>query len=423
MPNVTQPLDWAQAFAQKGATLIAGTGYQYGDTDFLAYSGAALRRLSPMPCVSAPGPVAVGSALVQAKQTYLGNTPNLQGIDIKSLLESTLYGLPMLKVNMPAGRIAQPPVDARSQRRRRHRPPRATHSASRPPTSVLTPTLTTETKPLQAPDGGTAPTATYLTGPDGVSTSPGAPALPLTVSNVSVDGKVLRGVGFMGGTYTDQSGITPLTGAPATELNGVHSPFVSSAFFPSRLWTVNYFGGLSDGSTATRLLLTPVQYKSDAPESLTDIQRTFSNVGLRLFYSDNTTTYGANTPALAAPPTISRVDATCTPAGRSPSRLHVVGDPSAGIQQVWVTYAGVHPGQWESLDLTQDGTDSTLWSATLGGLTQAQVDALQFVVQAVNGVGLVSLDDNEGSYYQPNQIAAALQTGTSVGLTATTSLR
>ncbi len=38
IPGVTVPLDWAQAFAQKQATLIAGTGYQYGDTDFLEYS-------------------------------------------------------------------------------------------------------------------------------------------------------------------------------------------------------------------------------------------------------------------------------------------------------------------------------------------------------------------------------------------------
>ena len=36
--GVTFPLDWAQAFAQQKATLIAGTGYQYGDTDFLEYS-------------------------------------------------------------------------------------------------------------------------------------------------------------------------------------------------------------------------------------------------------------------------------------------------------------------------------------------------------------------------------------------------
>ena len=38
VPSVTQTLDWVQAFASRRATLIAGTGYQYGDTDFLEYS-------------------------------------------------------------------------------------------------------------------------------------------------------------------------------------------------------------------------------------------------------------------------------------------------------------------------------------------------------------------------------------------------
>ena len=36
---------------------------------------------------------------------------------------------------------------------------------------------------------------------------------------------------------------------------------------------------------------------------------------------------------------------------------------------------------------------------------------MEFIVQAVNGVGLVSLDDNQGAYYRPGQIAAALQSG------------
>ena len=107
VPGVTQTLDWTEAFAKKGATLIAGTGYQYGDTDFLAYSGQLYADFSHALRLGT-GPVAVGSALVQAKDTYLANTPNPQGIDIKSLLEATLYGLPMLSVNMPAGRIAQP---------------------------------------------------------------------------------------------------------------------------------------------------------------------------------------------------------------------------------------------------------------------------------------------------------------------------
>ena len=125
-------------------------------------------------------------------------------------------------------------------------------------------------------------------------------------------------------------------------------PPTSSAFFPSRLWTINYFGGLTGGPSSTLLNLTPAQYKSDTSGNLTDIQRTFSTVGLRLFYSNNISQYGTNTPALAAPPTISRVDATSS-GGTVTFKLHVVGDPSAGIQQVWVTYTGVDAGKWESL--------------------------------------------------------------------------
>ena len=47
VPGVTQTLDWAEAFAQKQATLIAGTGYQYGDTNFLAYSEQLYAELRP----------------------------------------------------------------------------------------------------------------------------------------------------------------------------------------------------------------------------------------------------------------------------------------------------------------------------------------------------------------------------------------
>ena len=78
--------------------------------------------------------------------------------------------------------------------------------------------------------------ATYYSGPDGVVTNPAEPALPLISKDVTVPGKVLRGVGFRGGTYTDST-ILPLTGAETTELRGVHAPFVSPVFFPMRLAT------------------------------------------------------------------------------------------------------------------------------------------------------------------------------------------
>ena len=105
--GVTLPLDWAQAFARKKATLIAGTGYQYGDTDFLEYSERLYRNFARQLRAGTAGtPVAVGEALVQAKLDYLAATPDIRGIHEKALLEATLFGLPMLGVNMPAGRGA-----------------------------------------------------------------------------------------------------------------------------------------------------------------------------------------------------------------------------------------------------------------------------------------------------------------------------
>src|SRR6185369_10677517 len=50
--------------------------------------------------------VPVGEALVQAKLAYLAATPDIRGLHEKALLEATLFGLPMLGVNMPSGRGA-----------------------------------------------------------------------------------------------------------------------------------------------------------------------------------------------------------------------------------------------------------------------------------------------------------------------------
>ena len=56
--------------------------------------------------------------------------------------------------------------------------------------------------------------------------------------------------------------MVPLTGAPTTELRGVHAPFVSPVFYPMRLWSPNYFGALGEHG-GTNLLITPAQHKSD----------------------------------------------------------------------------------------------------------------------------------------------------------------
>ena len=260
--------------------------------------------------------------------------------------------------------------------------------------------------------------ATWLSGPDGVVSNPAEPALPLAAINVTpTDGNVvLRGVGFRGGTYTDST-IVPLTGAPTTELRGVHVPFVSPVFFPMRTWTVNYFGALSGGG-GTSLLVTPAQHRAFDIEAGTSTLRRYGNLDLRLYYSGN-----LGTVALSDAPTIVGVDAQPDNGGIA-FAAQVVGDPKAAIHQVWVTHTdGL--GVWQSLDLDQcvrAGTgaplptacaveDSRIW---MGRLPTAPA-SLRYVVQAASGTGLVTLDDNRGLYYAisgapPSDSAVALIT-------------
>ncbi len=405
VPGVTDGLDWTEAFAKKGATLIAGTGYQYGDTDFLEYSERLYAEFAHQLRLGT-GAVPVGQALAQAKQKYLRDTASLGGIDQKSVLQATLYGLPMLGVNLPAAGRVPTPTDASLATPS----PVNTDPGNRLNLSVddlnLNPTLTAVNRPLTNLDGPTV-NASYLQGPDGVSTSPAEPALPLVNANVTVPGKVLRGIALRTATYTDTNGITPLTGAPATETHSVHGPFVTPAFYPGRIATPNYFDALGGaGSTGTtRLMVTPAQHRSDAAGSLTNTRRAYSALGLRLYYSANIETYGDNVPALAAAPTFTGIRATVKD-NRVNFEARVVGNPAAGLQQVFVTYTG-QPGStwhktWASVDLTQAAGDSTRWTGGIDLPPGEDADNLRFMVQAVNGVGLVGIDDNQGTYFTPN---------------------
>jgi hypothetical protein len=393
VPGVTQPLDWAQAFARKRATLVAGTGYQYGDTDFIEYSERIYANFAKQ-LRTGPGVIPVGVALVRAKQQYLASTPDIRGLHEKALLESTLFGLPMLGVNMPGTRLPAPGAGSVVNTLT----PFTTNPGSTLGLSsfdlTVTPTLTPVQVLLSNLAGGTL-TATYFRGGAGVITNPAEPALPLESRDVTPppnSNVVLRGVGFRGGTYTDST-VIPLTGAPTTDLRGVHAPFVSPVFYPMRLATPNYFGALSGG--ATTLLVTPAQHKALSIADGTSTLRLYSNVSLRLFYSGY---LGAS--ALSAAPDIVDVNAAANSTGGIDFTAHVVGDPAAGMQQVWITYTGDGPSRWASLDLTPDAANSSLWRGTLPLPSNTSPDGFRYMIQAANGVGLVTLDDNLGAYYR-----------------------
>ncbi|MEO7243699.1 MAG: hypothetical protein ABIX12_00910 [Rubrivivax sp.] len=361
--------------------------------------------------------MAVGEALNRAKLDYLVSTPDLRGLHQKAVLEATVFGLPMLGVDLPAGRIPLPTPGASVTPNAVTSGPAATLGLKTQSIRVA-PTLTPESLMLTNVTGGPAVSAHWFRGPDGVVVNPAVPALPLVkVNATSTDTSVvLRGVGFRGGHYTDAAGIVPLTGAATADLRGVHVPFGSSTFFPMKFATANYFGSLA-GSGGTSLLVTPAQYRADNVLLGTSVERKFDNLDFKLYYSGIAPSPDNRSVALSDAPTIVQVDArTAVANGPVTFVTQVVGDPAAAIHEVWVTYTratgtGGADADWTSLDLQQCAVgvtgllpagcsgvaDSSLWTAQL-----ANPGDIEYVVQAASGTGLVSLNDNLGHYFRVN---------------------
>lgn len=428
VPLVTESPDWAQAFAAKGATLIAGTGYQYGDTDLIEYSERVYLNFARQLRAGA-GPVPVGKALARAKSRYLSETPVLRGLHEKALLEATLFGLPMLSVDLPSGRGSLPGdtsvVSAPGGALLTPAPAPGQAFGLQVADISVNPTLTPVTTQLSDVDPGGLGnvSATYFSGGNGVAGNPAEPIFPLEIRNVTAAGQVLRGVGFRSASYSDEEDLRPLTSVATTELSGVHSPFLTDTFFPVRFWNVNYFDALCESSAAlskdTRLFVIPAQFISKSPGSALGTFRKFSGLDFRLYYDNNTTTYaitegGTVKPSISSAPTIANVTdqvSSADPTAQTVKfRVRVTGNPFAGIQEVWVTYTGIKGtpgfhGQWRSITLSQPdpANDSSLWEATLPTGSVAP-GSLRYVVQAVNGLGLVTLNTRLGAYYIPGGV-------------------
>ncbi len=412
VPNITPQPDWAAAFAQKGATLLAGTGYQYGDTDFIEYSERLYLEFSRQ-LRTGLGPISIGTALIKAKQNYLVNTAVMRPIHEKALLEMTLYGLPMLRVNLSGERILQDELlSIVAEPTLVETNPGAT-LALKTSNVTIYPSLTMNAVELTSVTNNEFFQTAYLSGGSGIITNPAEPVLPLEKMNVSISGTILRGVGFRSGVYTDIENYQPFTGAPTTELRGIHPPFSSSVFFPVQPWHINYFSELINADSGiTQLQVIPAQFRSDFSDLTGGKLRQFEQMDFRLFYNNNIQTYAGNSiPALAAAPSIINVGAAGTSSQLDFSAV-VLANPSVGVQSVWVTYTAVNGplyGHWQSLDLVQNSIDSTNWSATLPLASTAPED-IRYFIQAVNGVGLVSLSTNIGQYYIPNMSDSATMT-------------
>ena len=284
---------------------------------------------------------------------------------------------------------------------------------------ATTTAMTAHSKPLSLIGGGTV-SASWYSGVDGVSLNPGDPVLPLDIRNVTAASKVLRGVVWLGGDYTDIEPVVPLTATAGTELGGTHLTFGSPTFYPERPWSVNYFDELAGSGGATNLLLTPAQHRVVDAGGTDALVRRYGDLDVRLYYlASSEPADGRLATALA--PSISNVGATIGSGDQVTFRATVVGDPEAGPLHAWILYS-LGPdqsghGAWIPVELTAPAGGSGVWtkSVTVPGATLAN---LRFLAQAVGKGGAVSIDTNLGRYYGAWETPPV--SATSLALTSTT---
>ncbi|HEU5318600.1 MAG TPA: hypothetical protein VFX49_20980, partial [Chloroflexota bacterium] len=423
VPNLTQPIDFAQSFNHQGATLIGGTGYQYGDTEYLLYSeqllAGVLRELR-----YGSGPVPIGKALASAKRAYLAELAVLSGVDEKAMGELTLYGLPMLGIDLPTGRLTRPS------------PPTVSPVPLGAGLAVadVTPSyaLDQHSVTLQSLDGGTTAQASYFAADGSVQAIPYRPLLPRDLTSVAAPGTLARGAALLAADYTDLASFRPYVHVPSTEEPSIHPRYLSGVFAPIQPLALNVLSGES-------LVVMPFQYRSDGAAAV-GTGRRYDALTARVYYSSAT-----GSRALAGPPSIAR-----TRAGANGQRVLVdvtAGGPTAaGIEDVLITYTAARPGstvygRWRSCSLIPGragggGRTPSCVAATAGAPVTTGPHALaqytgeidtagtgaapgdvRFFVQVVGGTGLVSTATNNGQFY-----AAVTQTATIAAPKAATAL-
>ena len=384
--SVSPRPDCPQSYAQKKATLITGTAFQYFDTDIVDFGERAYREFAHQ--LRDPAQPSIGQALTRALTVYIANSP-LGGTHEKQYLETTLYGLPQLKLTL-GGTTSTPD------------PSVVTTGTT---TTVLDPGNVTVSglrgfdlnRPLTLTPNSAAGGRSYLSSEDGTYGEALQPVLPYDTVNVTFNddrvagftGYALRGAVLLEGDFTD-SAVTPLIKSPASELSTDQVSFTSEVAYPVLPFRLNYIEALVGTTPTTRVGFTPAQHWTTATQTQ---RRAFTRERLSLFYS-NVTGAGAADGA----PAITETRATADSATAASFSVHVTSG-APGIK-VWITYYTVGGTALRSFELTRDATDTSLWTAS-HDFTPTTLANVRFIVQAVNAVGVVGRDTNNGAYYVP----------------------
>ncbi|MFZ0664714.1 MAG: Ig-like domain repeat protein, partial [Acidimicrobiales bacterium] len=381
--GVSTPVDdWAKTFADEGALWVANTGYGYADTDTIAYSAKLMAEFAG----NLNGSYTIGEALSEAKQQYAADNAILSPYDLKALMESTLYGLPMYHLNS-LGDPVTPPTGPATQ----------TDPATGLPSASVSISLNGGSASgdlglVHTSDGSYYQVNGTNTQPPGTQTTEFRPIEPLATVPVTEPNLVPHGALVTGLESTDTNNFKPAFSLPAVGSSDDSLSSVGNSAFPGTLQRVATYGTFTSTGTSTgaNLDLIVGQFIPNQNTPGTGVQRIFSSESATVLYDSPTS-------ALADDYTPATIDS--SQGIRSPQSEHfqVQVTPSSSadpVLEVTVLYTdSTHPGTWTSATLTSDDGGIS-WTGSGPATTTGMI---QYIVQAVDSAGNVAISNNEGA--------------------------
>jgi predicted outer membrane repeat protein len=378
VPNLStndQSEDWAEVYGDFRAIYIGNTGYGYGDFVTVALSEQVMANLA----ANLGNGQTIGQNLSQAKQDQFGKA-GLYGVyDLKAIEEATLYGLPFWRVDVNGAL------------------PITSNGSETGPVE-----LEPETGLLAAPFSKSpafakeiTPDGAFWTADEGTQFLHWRPIQPKTEIDATQDGLVATGVVLTDLETRDEQLGDPVFGRPNTSDFSGREPEIEfrDSIFPTSFASVGTSDLLnperSDGPTMLqqRVNLLAGQYVGPL-----GIQRLFDQIDGSVYYSDDPA--GVDWTA----PVITTVDADVV--GNQATFLVEANDPDSNVSRVVALYRSSAVGAtsgWTSIDLIPVGGQAWAGGGTFDtGLTPP----LDYIVQVVNGDGVVAVSTFKGEFHK-----------------------
>jgi hypothetical protein len=358
--------DWSQAFLAGGAfAWIGNNGYGLGDTVEVAYSerlhALLARNIDELP---------LGEALAQAKQEYLSTLGVVSPYDAKVVMETTLFGLPMLRVGTGTPPATPPPPPTQTD------PATGLQAAS----FNVSPSFT-----LVPPANEPAPEGRFYRAQT-TQTTNRRPIEPALNFDVTQPGKVAHGIVITSlQSLPDEANFDAAFSRVVTDQTEDEPELVGEAAYPAKIQSLSTFSSFATPNvTRQNAVLIAGLYRSDGiPDPLgVGIHRLYNQIGGYVLY--------------AAP-----AETDFTPPELGPLETQNIGsgvgfavnvtDAAGTVEDVKVIYRDCL-GTWRLSTLQPSGVSRWSGGGTVAPSGCAEID---YYVQAVDDAGNVAVSSKK----------------------------